>query len=40
MVFLAELWQSEADNVQDEVEEVVDGQAAHQHVEVAHYLEG
>ncbi len=34
----AELRQGEAQDVEDVVEEVVDGQRAHQRMEVSHYL--
>ncbi len=34
----AELWESEADDVQNQMQQVVDGQGAHQQVEVAHHL--
>ena len=34
----AKLGQGEAHDVEDEVEEVVDGEAAHQQVEVSHNL--
>ena len=38
-VVLTELWQREAHDVEDQVEEVVHGQRAHQQVEVPHHLQ-